>query len=268
MNNELPISVEEIRELLAFKRQWEQEKQQRLELSYQLPDEIRGDLELPRAALKKICSTFARAQPSYEGGRCTRPLVVNKAIAPDIQKSTVPTSSAIQGKLKDAEKFRTLANAAAVLYEEFGSILADPSYEDHPLLDSMRAFEERTRRSAVFAYAAAVSAEDDVKVWSDKACGVPEHLRAYEEEDGKELLYDPEFLKTLKQDKFERTVIARAAGSGNQRQGSGFPQRGRGNGRGFDRGRGRGNQSRSFPPRQPSQPGTESQPRPPVGGGQ
>ncbi|KAI9018020.1 hypothetical protein CLU79DRAFT_690157, partial [Phycomyces nitens] len=88
---------------------------------------------------------------------------VNKVIAPDIQKSTVPTSSAIQGKLKDAEKFRMLANAAAILYEEFGSILADPSYEDHPLLDSMQAFEERTRQSTVFIYAAAVSAEDDVK---------------------------------------------------------------------------------------------------------
>ncbi|KAI9003769.1 hypothetical protein CLU79DRAFT_855568 [Phycomyces nitens] len=268
MNNAPNISAEEIRGLLAFKKQWEQEQQQRLVQSCDLPDEIREDLELPKTAIKKFCGTFLRGVPTYEGSRFTQAPCLNKAIVPELQKATVSTYSAVQSKFKDAEKLRAMAASSALIFEEMVAAMADDMEANDPRSAQFQAIGERARRAAVFGYAAAIQIEEDVRGWTDRACGVPEHLQVHDEEEGRSLLYDPEFLRTLHQTKFEQAVLSRAMAR-NQGGNMGFTPRGRGNGRA--RGRGRGGSPRQFqsrPQEKSSQSGAETNPRPALSGGQ
>ncbi|OAD81536.1 hypothetical protein PHYBLDRAFT_139079 [Phycomyces blakesleeanus NRRL 1555(-)] len=124
MSNEQTISREELQELLAFKQEWEQDKQRKLDLFHLLPKEILEDLELSKANLRKLCNTFNRTRTNYDN-EWTRRTFINRQYIGECNKVNVSATSAIQGRYKDTEKLRMMASATSKLFEEIQTIIGD-----------------------------------------------------------------------------------------------------------------------------------------------
>ncbi|KAI9005182.1 hypothetical protein CLU79DRAFT_724006 [Phycomyces nitens] len=262
MSNEQTISREELQELLAFKREWEQDKQRKLDLSHPLPEEIVEDLELPKANLRKLCNTFNRTRINYDN-EWTRGTVINRQYIGECNKANVSATSAIQGRYKDSEKLRTMASASAELFEEIQAIIGDLD-EESTAYEHWKTIGERARRQAVYGFSSAQAIDDEARTWLEKAIGVPEHLRYADEDEDKKLAIPAQLSIDIKKSKFEQAVLTRAAGGpGNSQryQNSGFSQRGRGNGGGRGRGRGTFQSKPRLPHNQPA-PETPARPGP------
>ncbi|KAI9003060.1 hypothetical protein CLU79DRAFT_714402, partial [Phycomyces nitens] len=237
------------------------EQQRKLKLTPELPQEILEDLELPRPNLKKLCATFSRTRSLYDGGRWTRSTTINKQVLADIGKGTISTTSAVQARYKDSEKLRMMADASTGMFEAIQAVIAGGEGVPH---DQLVNLAEHARRQAVYGYGSAQQIDDEAKLWLDKAYGVPEYLRGTEDDDDKNLAYDPAFIKSFQATKFEQAILAKAM-SPSRNPNSSFGSRGHYHDRGRGRGRGRGGlQPTNSSPR----PGNDQPVRPAQGAGQ
>jgi hypothetical protein len=203
------LSQEEIQSILQLAQTLHRDGNEKVEMPNLILDNLNNTTTKDQ---QRTNNRFVRQLRNYDGDQWTKAGATNKELLVELKKANVDANQHVQQVYKDAERIRNTARAATELYDDINTIINSDNIEE--LKSQLGNLQQKCAMLAFYGYSTSKQLDNEAKKITTSAIRLPNSMRfvAETEDEDKDLVFTPEEMERLFDDRYKEQMLRQATG--------------------------------------------------------